>query len=333
MPYPEPNNYPLLLGGDRDVNETRFLEDIDLTGDIDFAKVQTRKGVYANYPAMTPKYVNNNTDASLETMARLMIPLSSERLRAKFLATFRGETRKLAEALATLGETERGTERSYGLGYIDFLLTMAQESFDEKVQINDVLSDNYVSFFFGKRPPVFQYTGVLFNTRQDDWRSAFTIIYNDIIRGTELARRKAVVTLSYDNMAVTGALVRMNQVLRAEQQMASQFDFSILVKRIDIERTIGHPPTQVATFPSFIKPATFAPVQFGVPPKTIRVTGVPQSVTVERKKPEDERPAFVGGDVTITEYSKMSQDVYGGLTPEGATVDTILLTGQGVHGP
>lgn len=324
MPYPEPNNYPLLLGGDEDVNEASY----DILAESAPIKMQSRKGVFANYPAMTPKYVNNNTDASLETMARIMIPLSSERIRAKFLSTFRGETRKLAEALATLGETERGTERSYGLGYIDFLLTMAQESFDEKVQINDVLSDNYVSFFFGKRPPVFQYTGILFNTRQDDWRSAFTIIYNDIIRGTELARRKAVVTLSYDNMAVTGALVRMNQVLRAEQQMASQFDFSILVKRIDIERTIGHPPTQVATFPSYIKPATFAPVQFGVPPKTIRVTGVPQSVTVERKKPEDERPEGVR-TLSMTHTGRISEDVYGGIVIE-PTVDSIILTSGGL---
>ena len=191
----------------------------------------------------------------------------------------------MAEALATIGGGEsRVGDARVGLGYIDFLLENARESFQEKVQIVDVVGDNFVAYFFGSKPPIFQYTGTLINSLQDDWRSAFTIIYNDIIRGTELARRKVLVTLSYDNMAVSGALIDMSQMFASNQQTSASFNFSLLVYRIDVQRVIGHEPTQLKTFPSYVKPDAFAIKQFEVPPRTIRAIGIPSTTTVERKK-------------------------------------------------
>lgn len=306
------NSFVGLLGGD--VSITPWIpEGIDVDTSYD-PLTEKRKGVFARYPATTPKYSDTNDDRALETMARLLIPMPDEGARNRFVASFKNsgsETRKLAEALASIGGDPATGEKKVGLGYIDFLLQSAQESYQEKVQVVDVVGDNYVAYYFGAKPPVFQYSGVLLNSAQDDWRSAFTIIYNDIIRGTELARRKAVVTLSYDDMAVTGTIMGMSQVFTADRQLASNFNFSILVQRIDVQRVIGHKTTKLETFPSFIKPSAFAVKQFDVPPKTIRATGTPSSMTVERKKEESAADAE-GDQYNFTDPS--AENSYGGST-------------------
>lgn len=311
-------------GGDGNVFTNLLGGDISLTPDVNpildvnssvpanyNPEQERRKGVFARYPATTPKFTPTNDDRALETMARLIVPMSNQAALNNFVASFgkpgASEAQKLAKTLASIGN-KNGTGQ-YGLGYIDFLLVSAVEQYQEKVQIVDVLSDNYVAYYFGAQPPVFQYSGVLLNSKQDDWRSAFTIIYNDIIRGTELARRRAVVTLSYDNMAVTGTVMNMSQNFSADgpfYQLAASFNFSLLVQRIDVERVTLSEPTQVATFPSYVKPGAFASRQFDVPPKTIRSTGMPSSQTVDRKKTNDEENPY--GEANV---GPPTNDVYG----------------------
>jgi len=287
-----------------------------------------RRGVFSENPASTPKYSTSNRDPGIETMARLMVPLSSPTVQEEFIASFGDkdtESKKLARYLATIGKTNEGGDdptTRYGLGYVDFLLQSAQENYEEKVQIVDVLSDNYVAYFFGARPSIFQYSGILLNTRQDDWRSAFTILYNDILRGTELARRQAVATLSYDDMAVTGTLLSMSQNLTADMQMAAQFNFSFLVQRVDVLRTLNSVPTQVQSFPSQVKPDAFATQQFEVPPRTIRTASAPTNTTVERKK----KPALGEGGIEeeyrISDDAATRADTYGaGVRGGGADLD------------
>lgn len=232
-----------------------------------------RKGVFSQHPGMTPKYHTNNNNASLEYMARMFIPFGDDQTgdkRKAFINSFDDKTRsrELAAALATTGRTDTGN--AFGMGYIDFLLQKAQESFQEKYQVVEVLGDNYVSYFFGQAPPVFTYSGTLLNSVQDDWRTAFHIMYNDIIRGTQMARKKLVVTLAYDDVFVTGVLVNMTQLLTAEFELGASFSFNILVKRFDVHSRFGgaaFPPTAVATYPYALEPGLFTNRQIeGVTP-------------------------------------------------------------------
>ena len=282
-------SFPNLLGGDTDDTGVATPNTPELAATAPWAPpsanvTASRKGVYAEYPASTPKYSTSNDDRSLQTQARLLIPMP-DKLYKKYLASFVGEeTRALAEAITAPSGKDRADLPN---GYIDFLLTQAREGFEEKVQIVDVVGDNYVAYFFGQRPPIFSYEGVLMNTMQDDWRLAMLLLYQNVIRGTQLARRNTMVTLAYDNLAVTGALVGMDQSLTAEMQMAAQFSFQILVKRLDVRRTRGAMPTVVGALPYAVQPDLFATTQvFGVPPAaTMRETGKPTNATEERTAP------------------------------------------------
>lgn len=269
----QPNSFAQLLGGAA-----------GFAGGGRLQKAELRKGVYADYSVATPKYSATNDDRSLQTQARLLIPFPNPQTFQAYRKSFPGHSRdikQLAETIAALGGSRGHT------GYIDFLLTSAQESFEEKLQIVDVVGDNYVAYFFGQRPPLFSYQGVLMNTQQDDWRLAMLLMYQHIIRGTQLARRNTMVTLAYDNLAVTGALVNMTQVLTAEMQMASQFNFQLLVKRVDVERTMGAKPTRVSGLPSVVRPDTFATEIFDVPHATNRKIAESTSTTKAREAREE----------------------------------------------
>ena len=250
-----------------------------------------RKGVFAQNPAMTPKYHTNNNEVSLGYMARMFIPFEDPALGEAFVNSF-GEddaTKILATALT-----------SAGYGYLDFLLQRADEPQQEKFQVVDVLSDNYVSYFYGRQPPMFQYSGVLLNTVQDDWRMAFHLMYNKLLRGTKMARHKTVVTLAYDDIFVTGVLVNMQQSLSADMEIAVPFSFTMLVKQIDLHTrywgTNGYNPTKAEVvglqLPTWIGGGNVATVTTGAKSTGLTVSGARFTVTAPTAKATEDPKAL-----------------------------------------
>ena len=294
------NNFSNLLGGDSESKNITKTPARPNTAAV-------RKGVYATYPAATPKYSTTNDDNSLKTQARLLIPFPNDTTFNAYQASFLGYSDDVKRLADTIGVPAWKDYTKGAVGYVDFLLTQAQEGFEEKLQVVDVVGDNYVAYFFGQRPPIFSYQGVLLNTMQDDWRLAMLLMYQNIIRGTQLARRNTMVTLAYDKLAVTGALVNMTQILTAEMQMAAQFNFQILVKRLDVERTQGSIPTAIGGLPYAVRPDTFAVQVFSVPRATMRETAEPVYATKEREK---ETPA----GLSFSENEE--QSVYGAAPPQ-----------------
>lgn len=194
---------------------------------------ESELGVFGKYPGSTPKYALNRgtRDAeNRESMARLFVEMPSSKI-SDFLKSVSPQTRPLAQVLAT----GTGTGGSGGTGFIDFLLTQANENFQEKAQIVDTLTDNYVAFYSGQEPPAFQYGGVLLNTYQDDQRVWMLRLYREILRGTRLANRNLIARLRYDSFIVSGYLETLNLSLSGEtDNTASQFSFTMRIKRMQV---------------------------------------------------------------------------------------------------
>jgi hypothetical protein len=187
-----------------------------------------QQGVFALHPTMTPKYARNHElrDAEYrDTLARLYISLadSAETTRNAYLESLPSNVKELGKVL--LGANSQG-----GTGFVDFFLTNVQESFQEIVQVDKVLADDYVAFYYGQQPPVFTYSGMLLNSMQDDQRSGFARAYHAMLRGTQLARRGALARLRYDSVIVSGTMQAMTQQLNSENELAVPFSFQFLVK-------------------------------------------------------------------------------------------------------
>ena len=202
-----------------------------VSGDATATYNARQYGVYGANPLMTPKYARNDgkpRDAEFkDTLARLYISVSDlgNNARSQYLASLPGD-----DATQALAQILLGTNTQGGTGFIDFFLTSANESFQEIMQVDKVLADDYVAFFYGQQPPVFQYSGTLLNSMQDDQRSGFANAYQLLLRGTQLARRGALARLRYDSVIVSGVLTAHQQQLNADNELAVPFSFSFLVK-------------------------------------------------------------------------------------------------------
>lgn len=188
-------------------------------------------GVFGLHPLATPKYAINKgarDNEFKETLARMYVSLAdaSEQVKQQYLASLPGDaqTQALAKVLVGAGQQNGGT------GFIDFFLQQVNESWQESMQIDKVLGDNYVAFYFGQEPPTFQYSGTLLNSQQDNQRSGFALAYQHILRGTQLARRNALLRLKYDSTIVSGTINSHTQVINAENEMAVPFSFTMLIK-------------------------------------------------------------------------------------------------------
>jgi len=209
------------------------------------SKPQSNLGVFGTNPGSTSKFAKNigsRDDDYRDTMARLFIDMPKDL--AGFLASVSPATRPLAEVLAS----GTGTGGASGTGFIDFLLTSANENFQEKAQIVDTLTDNYVAFYSGQEPPLFNYTGVLLNTYQDDQRVWMLRLYREILRGSRLAARNLIVRLRYDSFIVSGYLESLQMRLTGEtEHTASEFSFTLRVKRMVVTtKALGAPTIALA---------------------------------------------------------------------------------------
>jgi hypothetical protein len=227
------------------------------------------KGVFADFPGATKKYILNagpRDNEFRETMARMFIEMT-EQERKLFVSSVPPETRKLAEVLAGVG-----TGGSGGTGFVDFLLTQVNEQFTEKYQVVETLSDNFVVYLFGQAAPMFSYAGLLLNTYQDDQRVWMTRLYQDVLRGTQLARRKKLLRLRYDSVIVTGVMLNLNMSIVADQEDRVPFSFNFIPTQYVIYTPALGNPTKLKS--AFIPSDAFKLSTTQVPSNTrLRVAG------------------------------------------------------------
>ena len=254
------------------------------------------RGVFSAYPFMSPKYARHRPNRRHEydqTMARMFIKVAPD-LYDKFVASLEDEdTKKVARVIAG-DDVNKG-----GHGYIDFLLQRAVHELNEKMQVVETLSDNYVAFFFGHAPPVFQYQGTLYNTYQDDWTMRMFRIFKSLGRGTALARQNLVMRLRYDSMIVSGAMTNFSWQTIAGQETYCPFTFSFLVSGIQTVYGNVAPPTR------FEKEERFTPEG-----TQLEETGVGDVQATQTKiDTQPEKPAGVSIDELY--YERNPADVTG----------------------
>jgi len=197
-------------------------------------------GVFAAFPGSTPKYATNTGEIETdfrETMARMFMQVTDYK---DFKGTYFSDqpVQRIAEVLA--GETTEQTGTSGGNGYIDFLLQSVQHGLSEKSQVVETLADSHVAYFFGEAAPVFAYSGILLNTKQDDQAMNMLRLYRNFGRGSRLAINKTLISIRYDGLIVSGAMMNLSWSLSAETETALPFSFNLLVKDIV---TLPNPPS------------------------------------------------------------------------------------------
>ena len=191
------------------------------------------RGWFAEFIGATPKYATNAGPLQdyRNSMARMYVPVGDKDYRAFVAAITAADPASAPLATLLAGDP---TSASAGTGYIDFLLQSVSHALNEKMQVTELLSDNYVVYYFGQAAPQFSYSGTLLNTFQDDQLVNMFRIYNTMIRGSQLAKYNKVVKFRYNGMIVGGTIGAFNWNLDSGNETAIGFQLSLLVKSISV---------------------------------------------------------------------------------------------------
>lgn len=187
-------------------------------------------GQYAAIPGATPKYARHlpgRNRENYDTLARMYIRVNKDGRADKIRKALRSSVSKDVAAVM-LGD---GSANSPALGYVDFFLDSIQTNLAEKVQVTEVLEDNFVAFFFGSSPPTQVFTGHLMNTLQDDWAVQMLAAYQDLFRGTMLARRGLQLYIRYDSYIISGACTGLSLTRSSQNENIVPFSLQMLVHR------------------------------------------------------------------------------------------------------
>lgn len=112
--------------------------------------------------------------------------------------------------------------------YSQFFLLSVSEGDQEKYQVVETFTAYYV-FFFGRRPPVYRFSGMLLNDQQFNWMNDFRYTYNNLMRGTAAAEIGARVIISYDKRVVSCFPLSLNISQDAQTDKGVPFSMDVLV--------------------------------------------------------------------------------------------------------
>lgn len=130
--------------------------------------------------------------------------------------------------------TGRGTHNS------NFLIQQVTEQRAEKMQVIMTFGAPYF-YFFGEQPRVIQVTGVLLNTEDFNWRAEWWENYEMYFRGSQCARNKTRVYLSWDDIVVEGYMSNANAVEDSQNRSLVQLQFQMYLSNYQNISRIGDP--------------------------------------------------------------------------------------------
>lgn len=112
--------------------------------------------------------------------------------------------------------------------YSRFFLQAVSEGQSEKYQIVETFTAHY-TFFYGKKPALYNFRGVLLNDEYHRWASDFSYFYENYFRGTKTVERGAYTVITYDEKQVHGFIVDFALQQQSDLDKGVSFSMNLLV--------------------------------------------------------------------------------------------------------
>lgn len=152
--------------------------------------------------------------------------------------------------------------------YSNFVVASLQEQRVEKQQIIQTFGEDYI-FFFGEQPRFINVSGVLWNTRDFNWKNEFLENYERYLRGTRLVENNARLYLSVDDIVVEGYLVSSTVNANAMNPYHVEFQFTMFVCQYAHTSSIGSVYFQQDDLDAYqARKAQVGTVEGGLPPES-----------------------------------------------------------------
>jgi hypothetical protein len=112
--------------------------------------------------------------------------------------------------------------------YTKFFLESVSEQHMERSQIVETFGDFSV-FFYGERPPVYNFSGVLINAKNVNWVQDFMFMYENFLRGTRCVEAGARAILTYGGRQIEGFILGVSNQTTAGTDGGVPMSFQVLV--------------------------------------------------------------------------------------------------------
>ncbi len=133
---------------------------------------------------------------------------------------------------------EEGGTIGQSLEYSNFILQAIQEQRMEKQQIVETFGEDYI-FFFGERPRIYNFTALLLNTRNFNWKSEWWKNYEDTLRGTKLLERNARLYIYFDDVVIEGYMLQAQAMSSVDDPYKLPLTFQIFCTNYSIIGDVG----------------------------------------------------------------------------------------------
>jgi len=117
--------------------------------------------------------------------------------------------------------------------YTRFFLQGVTEAEQEKYQVVETFTGFY-TFFYGKRPPIYRYSGLLLSDPNYRWNNDFKYVYENFFRGTSAVEFAAEVIMTYNGRVITGFPLSLTMQQEAANDKGMPFSMDLLVVSHDV---------------------------------------------------------------------------------------------------
>lgn len=116
--------------------------------------------------------------------------------------------------------------------YNQFFLTRTYESYNEKQQLVDTMSEGNVAFFFGRAPEIWTFSGQLINDKLHAWHAKMREIWHTTLRGSILAKQNAFLSIVVPSnmLQVNCYPISLNMEHNTSSEHLSMFSMSVIIK-------------------------------------------------------------------------------------------------------
>tara|TARA_B100000131_G_scaffold221323_1_gene212905 strand:+ start:79942 stop:81666 length:1725 start_codon:yes stop_codon:yes gene_type:complete len=124
------------------------------------------------------------------------------------------------------GMDDKGNPASHA--WTDWILQQVREVRVEKTQLVETFGDSYL-YAFGEKPRVLQFSGLLMNTADYNWRAVFWENWDNFFRATKLVQRNARMYIGWDDILVEGYPIQAMAQEASDSPNALSFSFQFYV--------------------------------------------------------------------------------------------------------
>jgi len=112
--------------------------------------------------------------------------------------------------------------------FTKFMLESVQEAHTERSQVVETFGE-FFTFFYGERPPIYNFSGTLVNSKINNWLADFMFYYENFLRGTKCVEQNATIVITYGGRQIEGFILNTSNTTQAITDKGVSLTFQVLV--------------------------------------------------------------------------------------------------------